>query len=72
MSDTTQRILQPRTNGDFYQLSVVTNGGIVLVEYPVGTSWVTATSIASNGSHLISALSTSRITPSGGAEYDIK
>lgn len=68
---TEQRVVQPRTQDGFYQLTVKANGGSVAIAYPVGQEWITAETISLDGAQLISALSPIRITPTGGAAYDL-
>lgn len=72
MAHTTQKTFNARSGGATYLLTVKANGGSVSIEYPVGASWVEAQSVAIDGGYIISALSQVRITPTGGAEYDVQ
>lgn len=72
MAYTTQKTFPARTGGPSYQLSILANSGSVDVEYPVGAGWATAQSITADGAFIVSAISEVRITPTGGAEYDVR
>jgi hypothetical protein len=68
---TTQKIFPKRESGDKYLIPVKINGGSLDIEYPVGASWIIDRTITADGAFEASALSQVRITPSGGAEYDL-
>ena len=52
-------------------LTVKANGGRLDVEYPVGSDWVIGQTIALDTAILFDNRNQVRITPTGGATYDV-
>lgn len=72
MSYNTQKIFPASRVGGDDLLVVKTNGGSVTVECEIDGEWITVYTFSEDGAYSFTRRSDWRVTPAGGAVYDVR